>query len=320
MSQYSNADSSDYFKLQNNKMNTVIAIIPAYNESQKIVDIINSTLKYVTSVIVVDDGSNDETSQLASTTGAKVIRNNRNIGKGNAIKRGLFESLKYNPDIIVTIDADGQHDPKDIPKLLKPIKDGMADIVIGSRYEDKTLTQIPLLRGFGLSIINSLNKTLLKSNVKDSQSGFRAYDKRIFLAVCDYDSDGYGAETEQIAQAEIYGAHIVEVPITIKYKGIDKTSKKNPVGHAMQLVSIILKISVEKRPLLFFGLGGIILIVISLIPLTNMLVIFNETRYFSIPLALIVLGLVFIGTLLLVLSFILYALKRIRQKLSISRY
>lgn len=297
-----------------------LAIIPAFNESKNIVNIINLTLKYVNHVIVVDDGSTDQTYENACQTPARVLRNTRNMGKGNAIRKGLHESLKYNPGIIVTIDADGQHDPSDIPKLIKPIEDGFADIVIGSRYDKKSLAEIPLFRGLGLAVINNLNKALLKSPIKDTQSGFRAYDKRIFMAISDYDSSGYGAETEQIAQAEIYGAHIIEIPINIKYKGLGRTSKMNPFYHGLQLVSIILKLAVEKRPLLFFGLGGIILICISLIPLTNLLMIFNETRYFSIPLALIVLGQVFIGTLLIVISFILYSLKRIRLKLNISKY
>jgi glycosyltransferase involved in cell wall biosynthesis len=297
------------------KVDTVIAVIPAFNESENIVNIINEVKKFVTFVIVIDDGSTDNTYAMALSTKVKVIRLNRNRGKGAALKRGIIESVRYNPDVIVTLDADGQHDAQDIPTLLKPIQEGLADIVIGSRYNTLTKQEIPRIRGIGLSIIDILNRTLMKINVRDTQSGFRAYNKSIIGTITDYDSVGYGAETEQLAQAEIKGFNIMEVPIKIKYKGLGKTSKMNPFLHGTHLFSTILKIAVEKKPLLIFGLSGFVLILISLIPVMNLLSLFNETRYFSVPLALIALGLTFIGSLSIVVSFVLYVLKRIRQKI-----
>jgi glycosyltransferase involved in cell wall biosynthesis len=298
------------------KHKKVIAIVPAYNESSNIVNLVKEVKKYVTTVIVVDDGSNDDTFEKASSTNVKVLRNLKNRGKGASLRKGILEGIKYKPDIIVTLDADGQHDPADIPKIIKPIKDELADMVIGSRYNTNSAKEVPLVRGIGLSVINTLNKTLVNINVKDTQSGFRAYSKTVFGTIYDYDGVGYGAETEQLSQVEIYGYTIVEVPITIRYRGLKNTSKQNPILHGANIMSTIFKIAVEKRPLLFFGLGGLSLLLISLIPLMNLLLIFNETRYFSIPLSLIVLGLDFIGTLLIVISFILYALKRIKQKLN----
>ena len=289
-----------------------IAIIPAYNESDNIVNLLKQVKNHVTSVIVVDDGSTDDTYAKALTTGVRVIKNNRNRGKGAALKRGFIECIRYNPDIIITLDADGQHNPDDIPKLLNPIKEGTADMVIGSRYNTDSMHELPVVRGLGLSLINFLNKSLMKINVKDTQSGFRAYNKMVLGIISDYDCVGYGAETEQLAQADSYDLNIMEVPITIKYKGLGRTSKKNSVSHGTHIVSTILKILIEKRPLLFFGLGGIMIILIALLPLANLLSIFNETRYFSIPLAMIVLGLTFIGSMLILISFVLYALKRIR--------
>jgi glycosyltransferase involved in cell wall biosynthesis len=297
------------------KVETIIALIPAYNESENIVNIINEVKKFVTSIIVIDDGSTDNTYALALSTKVKVIRHNRNRGKGAALKRGIIESVRYNPDVIITLDADGQHDAQDIPTLLKPIQEGMADIVIGSRYNTLTKQEIPRIRGIGLSLIDILNRTLMKINVRDTQSGFRAYNRSIIGTITDYDSVGYGAETEQLAQAETRGFNIMEVPIKIRYKGLGKTSKMNPLLHGTHLFSTILKIAVEKKPLLIFGLSGFVLILISLIPVMNLLSIFNETRYFSVPLALIALGLTFIGSLSIVVSFVLYVLKRIRQKI-----
>lgn len=299
-----------------NKDYKTVAIIPAYNESKNIINIINQVKKYVTTVIVVDDGSNDDTFLKALTTKVRVIKSNRNRGKGAALKRGLIECIRYNPDIVVTLDADGQHIADDIPNLLKPIKEGIADMVIGSRYNSRSLHEIPVVRGMGLSLINFLNKSLMKIDVKDTQSGFRAYNRMMLGIISDYDCSGYGAETEQLAQADSYGLNIMEVPVTIRYKGLGTTSKKNPFAHGTHIVSTILKVMIEKRPLLFFGLGGVLIILSSLLPLTNLLSIFNETRYFSIPLAMIVLGLTFMGSMLILISFVLYALKRVRVSLN----
>jgi hypothetical protein len=159
-----------------------------------------------------------------------------------------------------------------------------------------------------------VNKVLTETTVTDSQSGFRAYKKNVLNIISNYESSGYGAETEQLARAESYGLHIMEVPINIKYRGLLNTSKQNSVLHGANILSAIFKIAVERRPLLFFGLSGIILIMIAIIPISDMMLIFNKTRYFSIPLALITLGLAGIGTLLILASLIFYVLKRIRDR------
>jgi glycosyltransferase involved in cell wall biosynthesis len=298
-----------------NKENpVVIVIIPAYNESKYIGKVTAEAYKYATMVIVVDDGSNDNTAELAISMNARVIRNRLNMGKGIALKRGVVECLKFNPDIIVTLDADGQHNPADIPKLIEPIKKGKADIVIGSRYEEHSISEIPMIRGFGLSFINLINRSLMKSTIKDSQSGFRAYTKGALTMTSNYNSTGYGVETEQLATAELYGFQIVEVPVIIKYQGLENSSKKNSILVAMNIISTIFRIAVERRPLLFFGFAGIILIGAAVITTSQMLLLFNETRYFSIPLALITLGLSLMGTLVLLMSFIFHTLKRVREK------
>lgn len=316
MSQIDNIGSSLNTSTKQQISENVIAIIPAFNEEDNIVNIINSVKKFVNTVIVIDDGSIDNTYHRAVPTGAKVIRNLQNRGKGFALKRGFQECIRYNPDIVVTIDADGQHNPEEIPQVIKPIKDGIADMVIGSRYNTVSIKEIPIIRGVGLSIINILNQLLTRIKVKDTQSGFRAYNKTILNIISDYESVGYGAEMEQLAQAEQNGLNIMEVPVTIRYKGLNRTSKQNSITHGAHIATTILRIVVEKRPLLFFGLSGIILILLSLIPLVNLLMIFNDTRYFSIPLALLVLAFDFIGMLLILFSFIFYALKRIRTRLN----
>jgi glycosyltransferase involved in cell wall biosynthesis len=293
----------------------VIAIIPAHNESDNIGKIVSETRKYVSFVIVVDDGSSDNTAEVAASMNAKVVRHKHNTGKGAALKRGLIECLKYNPDVVITLDGDGQHDPADIPKLLEPIQNEEADIVIGSRYGRSYLNmEIPRYRRIGLSFIDFMNRNLLNSKIKDTQSGFRIYTKNVISIMSHYSSTGFGAETEQLTTAEMYGLRILEIPITVRYKGLKNTSQQNAFLHGMRILSTILDLAVEKRPLLFFGLSGMILMVAAVITAEIVAQYYAEKSYFSIPLTLIALGLVLLGFMLILISLVLYELKRISER------
>lgn len=292
----------------------VIAVIPAYNESRNIGSVIAQASKFVSSIIVVDDGSADNTKDVAAALNAKVVRNKRNMGKGVALKRGIIECLRYNPDMVVTIDADGQHDPSDIPKLLEPIKSEDADVVVGSRYIEEALSDAPFYRKIGLNFLNWSNRFLVKSTVKDGNSGYRAYTKEVLSTILKYDSAGYGVEVEQLAALESAGFRIMEVPITVKYKGLINTSKQRPLFQGVHILSAIFRIAVERKPLLFFGVSGFVLLVLSMIPTFQIMEIFNQTRYFSLPLSLVAIGLGFIGSMLILISFVFFALKRIRQR------
>ena len=140
--------------------NNIIVCIPAYNEADSIASIVENCKIYANHVIVIDDGSLDNTSDIARRAGAKVVRNGRNIGKGGALKRGLSECIKYEPRVVLTLDADGQHDPHEIPDASEPIDDGQADIVIGSRFKEQSITEVPLVRNIGLSFIDKINRSL----------------------------------------------------------------------------------------------------------------------------------------------------------------
>jgi glycosyltransferase involved in cell wall biosynthesis len=292
----------------------VIAIIPAYNEASHIQTVISETSKYVDCVIVVDDGSTDNTSEIADNMEAIVIRNKRNMGKGFALRRGLQECLRYNPDIVLTLDADGQHDASEIPRLLMPIISKESDVVIGSRYQPGSATDAPRYRMMGLYLINNINRILVKTSIKDSQSGYRAYTKDVLSTILKFDSTGYGVEVEQLALIEGAGFRITEVPITIRYGGLGITSKKEPFLHGIHILTAIFRIAVERKPLLFFGLAGFIVLCASIIPATELLTLFNEKRYFSLPLGLVSVSLAFLGFLLILISFVFFALKRIRQR------
>ncbi|MEM3713428.1 MAG: glycosyltransferase family 2 protein [Nitrososphaeria archaeon] len=289
----------------------IIACIPAYNEEKSIAKVIIQTKKYVNKIIVCDDGSVDMTADIAEALGAIVLKHTKNMGKGSALKTLLQYAKQLNPDIVVTLDADNQHDPNDIPKLLKPIMEGKADLVIGSRYVLGSKTETPLYRRVGLKIINWLSG---KKRVKDTQSGFRAYPLKTIDLMLQCESKGYSIEAEQLALAIKNKLKILEIPVTIKYKGIEKPSKKNPIKHGMELVGIAIRLIVEEKPLQLLGLPGIILITVGLIGGTYLLIYFNITRYFSIPIALITLGALFIGTILFVTALILYSLTRLMNR------
>ena len=209
----------------------------------------------------------------------------------------------------------GAH-PAEIPKLLEPIKAEEADVVIGSRYgrETRVDLEIPRLRRIGLSFIDFMNRNLINSSIKDTQSGFRVYTKNVLTIMSQYSSTGFGVETEQLATAELYGLRIVEVPITIRYKGLKNTSKQNPWLHGTRIISTILEISLEKRPLLFFGLPGIILMVAAIITAIIVARLYTQESYFSVPLTLLALGFVFLGFMLILISLVMYELQRIRER------
>ena len=161
----------------------IVALIPAYNEESSIAGVVLRAQRQVDKVIVCDDGSRDLTGEIAERLGAEVIRHEKNLGKGVALRDLLRRAREFNPDIVVVLDADGQHDPEEIPRLVEPLKKGMADMVIGSRYVGGAVLEAPLYRRIGLKIINFLNRRLIKSTIKDTQSGFRAFTVKALEAL-----------------------------------------------------------------------------------------------------------------------------------------
>ena len=298
-----------------NKKLKIIACIPAYNEEKCIAKVILQTKPYVDEILVCNDGSTDMTEQIAKALGATVINHPKNLGKGAAIRTLFKEALKHNPDIVICLDADGQHDPNEIPKLIQPILNGEAEMVIGSRYLGEIKTEVPFYRKIGLAIINYLTRKTSKQPIKDTQSGFRAFTTNTIKHIQNFESNGYGVESEQLSIATKKGIKIKEVPITIKYKGLEKTSKKQPIAHAGEILSLILRLVVEEKPLQYLGIPGMLFVFSGIFLASYLLWLFNTTRYFSIPIALITLGAVVTGITLIIAALTLYALKRVAEKL-----
>ncbi len=293
----------------------VVACIPAYNEEYTIASVVMKTQKYVSKVVVYDDGSNDQTGDLACMLDAELIRSKENKGKGHALKQLFKYAIEIGADIVVTLDSDGQHNPDEIPRLLEPLLAGEADMVIGSRYLKGSKADTPLYRRIGLRIINSVSKGGGKYNIKDTQNGFRAYSRKALEAMMSCQSDGYGVETEQLSIAARCGLRIKEVSVSVRYNHLVNTSKKHPIRHGMELIETSIQLVVEKRPLLFLGVPGVILLLAGLFAGLFLLWEFNVTRYFSVPVALVAASLGFAGLFLGVAALMLYGISRIGRKI-----
>lgn len=240
-------------------------VIPAYNEAKMIAEIVEGSLRYADEVVVVDDGSIDNTALVAKAAGAKVVRLPRNKGKGFALALGLYSAAINGADVIVCLDGDGQHDPNEIPKVALPIIRGEADLVIGSRYMDSNgAKEMPGYRQFGQTILTRAANIASRDyeNIKDSLSGFRAMSRNTVLKM-ELTEEGMGIESEIFMDAAKLGMKIVEVPINCRYQGLN-TSKFSPGNLGMRILSAIIRTIRDEHPMLYFGVGGFILAVVGI--------------------------------------------------------
>ena len=285
----------------------VIACIPAFNEEKVIANLINDVSKYVDSVIVCDDGSTDGTVNESKKSGAFVISNDKNLGKGAALK-SLFDFARHsNADVIVTIDGDGQFLPQEIPKLTKDIKDGKSDIVIGYRFE--TEKDMPSYRKIGNKVLDELSKKASNLNLRDTQSGFRAYSKKAIEKI-NFINNGFVADSEILIDASTKDLTISEQHVTVLYNTGGRTSTQNPVIHGGSVLISLLEMILMKRPLTYLGIPGLILSLIGIITSSFTLLSFNETGYFSIPITLLSIVLFTVGIMLVLVSGILFSFNR----------
>ena len=282
--------------------------IPAFNEEKNIAKIIVKLKKIYDEIIVCNDGSTDLTGEIAENLGAIVINHKQNLGYGAGINSILKKSKEIGTDILVTFDADGQHKVEDVKKVIEPIKNGDADLVIGSRFLSKTKEKIPGYRKIGINIITKVTNAGLKKKITDSQSGFRAYSKDL-ISKLDISDMGMGISTEILIKTNSLGFRIAEIPITILYEG--KTSTQNPISHGTSVLFSTIKYTSIEHPLKFYGIPSLIFFVIGLSFTFLSIDYYMEVGRINPNVTIVAAGTTAIAVILLVASVLFYSLATI---------
>ena len=278
--------------------------IPAYNEEKNIAKIITKLKKITDSIIVCDDGSSDMTSEIAKNLGVIVISHKKNMGYGAAIRTIFEKSAEIDSDILVTFDADGQHRIEDVSRVLHPLENSEADIVIGSRFLGKQ-SNVPNYRKLGIKVITQVTNSSIKTKLTDSQSGFRAYSKQV-LSKISLSEIGMGISTEILIKASSRGLRITEVPITILYSG--DTSTHNPVSHGTSVLFSTIKFTSIEHPLKFYGIPSVIFLTIGVIFTSLAVQYYVDVGRLNTDLTLIGAGTILVGIILLISAILLYSL------------
>jgi glycosyltransferase involved in cell wall biosynthesis len=262
----------------------------------------------------VDDGSKDHTAEIARLVGAEVITHSKNGGYGAAIKTCFETAKSCNADVMIIIDADGQHSPDDIPILLGEINNSHADIVIGSRFINGNghNQKIPAYRIVGMRVLDTATKAGSGIHITDSQSGFRAYSKKAINFI-DLGNNGMAAGSEILIQASDKKMKISEVPISVRYD-IKGTSSKSPITHGFEVLGNIVGLISQRRPLLFFCIPGAVLLIIGIIASLFTIIDYNVTRNIPVLPAMFSALCILIGIFSIFTGFILSAIQDARFK------
>ncbi len=287
----------------------IIAAIPCFNEEHHIGSVVLKTKKFVSNVVVIDDGSTDDTAEVAAEAGAIVCQHGQNRGYGAAIRSALSKGRELGADVLVILDGDGQHDPRDIPKLIKPIIDGDADVVIGSRFLGGG-RKPPIYRRIGQRVLNSVTNLGSGQKISDSQSGFRAYSAKA-LKQLNLAENGMSVSSEMQFAISKAGLKVAEVPIDVLYTG---KAKRSPLGHGVGVLSRVLVLFSLRQPLLLFGLPGLGLLAAGLVIGARVLAIYGDTHELAIGNALGAILLCIAGLLALFAALMLQAMKELLHR------
>jgi glycosyltransferase involved in cell wall biosynthesis len=282
--------------------------IPAYNEEKNIAKMIVKLKKISDEIIVCNDGSSDLTGEIAEKMGVIVINHEKNLGYGAGISSIIKKSKEIDTDILVTFDADGQHRVEDVKKVTDPIMNGEADLVIGSRFLNKDKAEVPGYRKIGINIITKVTNSGLKEKITDSQSGFRAYSKKL-ISNLDTSNLGMGISTEILIKTSSLGFKIAEVPITIIYEG--KTSTHNPISHGTSVLFSTIKYTSIEHPLKFYGIPCLIFFIIGMAFTGLSIDYYVEVGRINPNTTIIAAGTTVIAILLLIASVLFYSLTNI---------
>ncbi|MFZ0441816.1 MAG: glycosyltransferase family 2 protein [Methanobacterium sp.] len=220
----------------------IFVVVPAYNEEKTIAKVIEDLMKMGLEIVVVDDGSNDDTYNIVESIIKEkkhvlLLRHLLNRGLGAALRTGIEAALMEDPDVVVTFDADGQHDPQDILNVSRPIVNGEADVVIGER----NFKEMPSSKKFGNEVMNIITMMFYGIKVKDSQSGLRAFNKKAAETII-INARDYGVSSEIIGEVKRHELKLKEVPIKTIYTDYSMTKGTNTSEGLKILARLIMNI------------------------------------------------------------------------------
>lgn len=282
-----------------------IAVIAAYDEDRFVGSVVLKTRRYVDQVIVVDDGSSDDTARVAEDAGAIVVRHETNCGKAQAINTGLRRARDLNAGIVILIDADGQHNPAEIPALIAPIEAQQADVVVGSRFLG-VRSRIPWWRVFGQHALTVATNVASGVALTDSQSGFRALSRAALQSLEFRPDGGFSIESEMQFLAQQHRLSVIEVPTRMTY---DEGPKRNPFRHGIQVLNGIMALVSQHRPLVFFGVPGALILAVGLALGVIVVDRYNTYQTLAVGYALISILLDIIGIQTLFTGIILHSIR-----------
>jgi glycosyltransferase involved in cell wall biosynthesis len=288
----------------------IVAAIPAHNEERFIASVVLLTLRHVDRVLVIDDGSSDNTAALAAAAGATVVRHECNRGKGAAVNTAFLEARAMGARALVLIDGDGQHRADEISAVLAPVLSAAADMVVGSRFLTIKST-IPGYRRVGQRGLTLATNLSSRTRVTDSQSGFRAFSREAIAALT-FRGLGFSVESEMQFLAREHGLRVAEVPISVVY---EEPAKRNPVTHGMAVLNGILRLVSQGRPLLFFGMPGVLFLFLGLALGLAVVDIFQRTMTLAIGYAMLTVLLTIVGVLLIFAGLLMHVLRSVVQDL-----
>lgn len=292
---------------------SITAVIPAYNEGLVIGSVVLNARQYAGHVIVVDDGSKDNTSAIAKLAGAEVITLEQNAGKSHAMMIAFARAKEIGSAATVMLDGDGQHDPAEIPIVSAPVLAGAADLVVGSRFLNPADSdEIPGYRQIGQKVLNKATNVSSGMKCSDSQSGYRALSRKA-MENLDFAANGYGIESEMLAHFAERGLVITEVPITVTYE-VPHKHKMNPVKHGLSVLSSIIQLVSIKRPLFCFGLPGFALTIAGIFMAVQAFDIVAKTGIWSTNVTLVAMLMLLMGMLLIITALILYSISALMRK------
>lgn len=294
-------------------------IIPALNEEEKIAVTINKIPLEIQGVsdveiLVIDDGSTDQTAENAKDAGAEVISHSTNKGVGVAFQTGLNWALEKKKDILVNIDADGQFNPDDIPSLIKPILDNKSDVVVADRFKTGKPNNMSGLKYWGNSQMTKLINYIAKTNLTDVSSGFRAFNRDALFKLNLLGDFTYTQES--ILDLATKGIRIMNLPVEVQYfKSRKSRVASNIPSYAIKTSMIIFKSFRDYSPLKFFGLIGFIIFSAGLILDAFVLVHYINNQSFS-PYISVILSGIYLNTIgfgIIVLGVIADMFDRVRK-------